>query len=76
MPRTETIHKLSHALRLPLRVVQAAAMVTAGVSHEIDGATAKIALIAAHLTTLDATALRHVELFVNALVADAEASRG
>lgn len=74
MPRHETIVKLSNALRLPLRVVQSAAMVTAGVSPQETSADDRIALIAAHLAELDEVALHHVELFVGVLAA--EAARG
>lgn len=70
-PRQETIEKLAKALRLPVRIVQAAAMVTAGVSPGDVGTDQRIALLAAQLADLDPVTLRYVEVCVGALLAEA-----
>lgn len=71
MPRHDTVAKLSRALHLPLRVVQSAAMVSAGISPETASSGDRVSLLAALLADLPEQDLRYVEVFVGALTADA-----
>lgn len=69
MPRHETLVKLSKALKLPLAVIQSAAMVSAGVSPDSESPDQRIALLVAHIADLPEVDLEYVETFVSALVA-------
>ncbi|GAA4680086.1 hypothetical protein [Nocardioides nanhaiensis] len=66
--RSETVQKLAAGLRLPLHVVQRAAMVTAGISDDTGGRDARIDLIASQLAELDDALLDVVAAMVDAAV--------
>lgn len=68
--RPETIRRLAKGLRLPLDVVQRAAMVTAGVadgSGVVDTKSDRISIIAARLADLDDATLDTVERMIDGL---------
>lgn len=68
--RPETIRRLAVGLRLPLDVVQRAAMVTAGVADEngvIDTKADRIAILSTRLAELDDATLDTVERMIDGL---------
>lgn len=70
MPRAETLRRLAVGLQLPLNVVQAAAMVSAGIDETGEGGVQqRVALVVAHLRDMPASDLELVEHLVGALVA-------
>jgi hypothetical protein len=66
--RHETIEKLALGLRLPMVVVQRAALATAGISDAGDARTARIDVLANLLESLDDDTLVMVEAMLEALV--------
>ena len=67
MPRAETIEKLARGLRLPLAVVQRAAMSSGGLMPKDQEPDERLALLTARLRALSSDDLERVELFVQAL---------
>ncbi len=63
-----TIEKLAKGLGLPVRVVQHAALVTAGVADVSDGREMRIDLIASRLALLDDDAVEMIGAMVDAAV--------
>lgn len=64
--RPETIYKLAKGLRLPVRVVQRAALATAGLDDPDSPMSPEIELIAARLQTLDPRTVRLIGAMVDA----------
>ena len=67
MPRADTLAKLSHGLRLPVAVVQRAAMASAGIAPPTADPDQRIELLVSRLRTLSPDDFERVELFVLAL---------
>lgn len=66
-PKPETLDKLARGLGLPRRVVQAAALVTAGYTTAAPIDDQRIELLVSHLQNLDEDALTAVEALVDRL---------
>jgi len=68
MPRIETLKKLAVGLKLPLRIVQHAAMASAGLSPEDTNDDQRTDLIITKLDQLSPADLASVEVFIDALL--------
>lgn len=66
--RAETIEKLALGLRLPVAVVQRAALVTAGVAEPSEGRNARVDLIVHQLSKLSDEDLKLTEAVVDVFV--------
>lgn len=69
MPRVDTVEKLARALRLPLKVVQRAAMASAGITPKGDDDPTPGDVLAARINMLSKTEREIVAVFVDALCA-------
>ncbi|QGZ16929.1 immunity repressor [Arthrobacter phage LittleTokyo] len=67
MPRVDTLEKVAKGLQVPLRVVQQAAMASAGVAPDDYADEARIDLIVSQLRELPPADLETVELFIASL---------
>lgn len=67
MPRIDTIEKVATGLNLPLRVVQQAALASAGITPENYDSESRIDLLVALLRDLPPADLENAELFIHAL---------
>jgi transcriptional regulator with XRE-family HTH domain len=67
MPRAETLEKLAAGLRQPLRVIQQAAMASAGITPEGYDSEQRVDILAAALRQLSAEDLETVSAVVHSL---------
>jgi transcriptional regulator with XRE-family HTH domain len=67
MPRAETLEKLAKGLRQPLRVIQQAAMASAGLTPEGTGGQQRVDILAAALRELSTEDLETVSAVINSL---------
>lgn len=67
MPRADTIEKLAQGLQLPLRVIQQAAMTSAGITPEGYDTEQRLDLLVASLRELSPEDLDTAAIFIQAL---------
>jgi transcriptional regulator with XRE-family HTH domain len=67
MPRTDTLEKLSKGLQLPLRVIQQAAMTSAGITPEDYDGEQRVDLLAAVLRELSPDDLETAAVVIHSL---------
>lgn len=67
MPRSDTIEKLAKGLNLPLRVIQQAAMASAGITPEGYSAEQRVDLLASALRELNEDDLDTVAVIIQSL---------
>lgn len=67
MPRVDTLEKIARGLQVPVRIVQQAAMATAGIAPEDYADESRLDLIVSQLRELPAADLETVELFIASL---------
>lgn len=70
MPRVDTIEKIATGLRLPVRVVQQAAMASAGILPDSYDTEQKIDLIVSYLRDLNPEQLEIASRLIRALVSE------
>ncbi|WPM94285.1 hypothetical protein VB1_CDS0036 [Arthrobacter phage Marchesin] len=67
MPRIDTIEKIATGLQLPLRIVQQAAMASAGITPDSYDTEQRVDLIVAQLRELDPEQLETAHRLIQAL---------
>lgn len=76
MPRVDTIEKIAAGLKLPIRVVQQAAMASAGITPDNYDAEQQIDLIVSYLRELNPTQLDIAARLIRALTTELLRIRG
>ena len=76
MPRVDTLEKIARGLQVPVRIVQQAAMATAGITPEDYAEESRIDLVVSQLRELPPADLETVELFIASLYKRQRAANG
>lgn len=76
MPRIDTIEKIAAGLNMPVRVVQQAAMASAGIVPESYDSEQQIDLIVSYLRELDPAQLSMASRLIRSLVSELGKSNG